>query len=59
MSEGLIQHESHGVLILDILILLLTHVWTWVNEQVNNEPRMTSFQAWGKWKPSISNLRFS
>lgn len=44
--------SGYKVLIVDSL----THVWTWVNEQVNNEPRMTSFQAWGKWKPKHRKL---
>lgn len=44
--------SGYKVLIVDSL----THVWTWVNEQVNNEPRMNSFQAWGKWKPKHRKL---
>jgi len=44
--------SGYKVLIIDSL----THVWTWVNEQVNNEPRLTSFQAWGKWKPKHRKL---
>ena len=39
-----------------VIVDSLTHVWQWVNDQVNSETRLTSFQAWAKWKPKHKKL---